>query len=64
MTDEEIEKYLKEHNYEVNASDCIRKVFNTSNQIISTVYDFSNKTMTITTHDKTFVCKWLLNKIK
>jgi hypothetical protein len=63
MTDTEIREYLERNNYEVNAQDCIRRVFNTSTQILSTKYDFENKTMTVITKDNRFIFRWKLNKI-
>lgn len=60
MLDNEISNYLKNHNYAVEAHDCIIKVFNTSHQIIDSNYDSATSIMTITTPDNTFSFKWIL----
>lgn len=62
MTDSEILDYLTKNNFEVNAQDCIMKMFNTSYQIIHKDYDFHTDTMTITTPENTFTFKWKLGK--
>lgn len=63
MKDVEIEKYLKEHNFIVDAQDCLIKVFNTSYQIIDSNYDYNTNMMTITTPNKRFTFKWELWKL-
>lgn len=63
MTDEEIFTYLTKNNFEVNARDCIMDVFNTSPQIVDTLYDFDTGTMTIVTQENEFTCKWKLQKL-
>lgn len=63
MTDVEILDYLTKNNFEVNAQDCIMKVFNTSYQIIHKDYDSDINMMTITTPENTFTFKWKLNKL-
>ena len=64
MTDNEIEQYLSEHNWSVNAQDCLIKVLNTSHQIISEHYDLDTGMMTIVTPDNEFTFKWNLREIK
>lgn len=63
MTDSEILSYLVTNNFEVNAQDCIMKVFNTSYQIIHKNYDYDTNVMTITTPKNIFTFKWKLNKL-
>jgi len=62
MADAEILEYLKRHNFEVEAQDCIAKVLNTSRQIINRDYDFDTGMMTLTTPDNSFVFKWILGR--
>lgn len=62
MTDLEIKQYLDKNNWEVIAQDCIMKVFNTSYQIINTVYNSDTEMMTIQTPENCFTFKWLLGK--
>lgn len=63
MTDNEIKQYLSEHNWSVNAQDCLVKVLNRSYQIIDTIYDPDTSMMTIVTPDNEFTFKWILNKL-
>ena len=63
MTDNEIEKYLSDHNWSVNAQDCLMDVLNTSYQIIDKHYDFDTSMMTLTTPDNMFTFKWILEKL-
>lgn len=62
MADSEIFDYLNNHNFIVDAQDCLIKVLNTSHQIIDRNYDFDTGMMTITTPDNAFVFKWNLGK--
>lgn len=62
MFDIEIKKYLTDHNFVVDAQDCLIKVFNTSYQIIEQDYNFQTGMMTIKTPDNTFIFKWNLGK--
>ncbi len=62
MTDQEIKKYLDNHNWAVDAQDAFMDIFNTSPQIIDESYDFDNHLMTIITSDNIFKFKWLLGK--
>ena len=39
MTDSEIKQYLDNHNWSVDAQDCVLEVFNTSHQILDKIYD-------------------------
>lgn len=61
MSDTEIYNYLDEHNYIVDAQDCLMKVLNTSYQIIERNYDFETNIMTITTPENVFTFKWKLH---
>lgn len=61
MNDPEIKQYLSDHNWSVDAEDCVMEVFNTSYQIIEKKYDFQTSLMTITTHDNEFTFKWNLH---
>lgn len=60
MCDMEIKEYLANNNYAVYAQDCLMKVFNTSHQIIDSVYDYDTSMMTITTPENKFTFKWIL----
>ena len=62
MTDLEIKQYLDENNWKVKAQDCVMEVFNTSSQIINTVYNSDTEMMTIETSENKFTFKWILNK--
>lgn len=62
MSDNEILDYLIQHNYIVDAQDCLMKVFNTSRQIIDTNYNFETGMMAIRTPDNSFIFKWNLGK--
>lgn len=64
MTDKQIEKYLSDHNWSVNAQDCLMEVLNTSPQIIYKSYDFDNSMLTIITPDNTFTFTWELGNGK
>lgn len=60
MTDAQIKQYLSDHNYRVDAQECIMKVLNCSYQIIDTIYDFETRMMTIITPDNEFTFEWVL----
>lgn len=60
MTDQEIEKYLDDHNWSVDAQAAFMDIFNTSPQITDEIYDFDSHVMTIVTPENTFTFKWLL----
>ncbi len=62
MSDNEILKYLQDHNFLVDAQDCLVKVINTSMQIINKEYDFKTGTMTLSTPDNVFVFGWKLKE--
>ena len=60
MSDEEIERYLSDHQFQISASDGILDILNTSYQIIDSHYDPDSSIMTITTPDNTFTFLWIL----
>ena len=60
MSDEEIERYLKDHQFIIDAQDGILDIFNTSYQIMDKHYDSESGLMTITTPDHTFTFLWVL----
>ena len=60
MSDEEIERYLKDHQFIIDAQDGILDIFNTSYQIIDEDYDSESGLMTIKTPDHTFTFLWVL----
>lgn len=60
MTDLEILDYIKANNYKVRAQEFVLNVFNTSPQILDTVYNFETRIMTIITPDNEFTFEWVL----
>lgn len=62
MTDSEIKQYLDNHNWSVDAQDCVLEVFNTSHQILDKIYDFETSMMTIITPDNNFTFNWNLHQ--
>lgn len=60
MTDTEIQKYLEDHNGEVNAHDGIMEIFNTSPQIVGYEYDPDTGIMTVITKENKFKFSWVL----
>lgn len=62
MSDNEILNYLQDHDFLVDAQDCIIKVINTSMQIIDREYDSKTETMTLSTPDNVFVFGWKLKE--
>ena len=62
MTDSEIKQYLDNHNWSVDAQDCVLEVFNTSHQILDKIYDFETSMITIITPDNNFTCNWNLHQ--
>lgn len=62
MTNEEIENYLVERNFEVKAEDCIYDIFNTSPQITDSYYAHDTSMMTVITPDQSFSFKYILKK--
>ena len=60
MSDEEIERYLSDHQFTIKAQDGILDIFNTSYQIIDKHYDPDISLMTITSPDNTFTFLWVL----
>ena len=64
MTDAEIEKYLKKHNYEVYGSDFIMDVSNNSYQIRDMDFDSKTMMMTVCTDNgNKYKFKWLLHNL-
>ena len=64
MSDEEIERYLSDHQFTIKAQDGILDIFNTSYQIIDKHYDPDSRIMTIKTPDNTFSFLWKLGNGK
>ena len=64
MSDEEIERYLSDHQFTIKAQDGILDIFNTSYQIIDKYYDHDSGIMTIKTPDNTFSFLWKLGNGK
>ena len=64
MSDEEIERYLSDHQFTIKAQDGILDIFNTSYQIIDKHYDPDSRIMTIRTPDNTFSFLWKLGNGK
>ena len=64
MSDEEIERYLSDHQFTIKAQDGILDIFNTSYQIIDKHYDPNSGIMTIKTPDNTFSFLWKLGNGK
>ena len=62
MTDSEIKQYLDNHNWSVDAQDCVLEVFNTSHQILDKIYDYETSMMTIITPDNNFTFNWNLHQ--
>lgn len=62
MSNEEIENYLVERNFEVDAEKFIFDVFNTSPQITDSYYAHDTSMMTIITPDQSFSFKYILKK--
>ena len=60
MSDEEIERYLSDHQFTIKAQDGILDIFNTSYQIIDKYYDPDSGIMTVKTPDNTFSFLWKL----
>lgn len=61
MSDEEIERYLVDHQFQISASDGILDILNTSYQIVDKHYDPDSSIMTIKTPDNTFTFLWVLS---
>ena len=61
MTDQEIKQYLSDHNWSVDAEDCVMDMFNSSYQIIDKKYDGKTGLMTINTPDNEFTFEWNLH---
>lgn len=59
----EIKQYLDENNWSVDAQDCLMRVLNTSNRIISTNYENETGMMTLITPDNSFTFKWMLTEL-
>lgn len=63
MTDKQIKQYLSDHNWSVDAQDCLMKVINRSYQIKDTIYNPDTRMMTIITLNNKFTFKWNLRKL-
>lgn len=63
MSDNEIEHYLRQHDYVVDAQDYIMDVLNTSPQITWSNYNIETGVMSIHTQENVFYFKLKLKKL-
>lgn len=60
LTDNEIREYLESKNWEIDATDAVMNIMNTSDQIISAKYNIKSSEMILITPDNIFKFKWKL----